>query len=514
MTTIEVAKRDIQGFITSGYGHTYHSAYLFLKITDREKAKGWLVDLIPQIITAESWRAGNPCLEQADAEKPPKLKPEKIANIAFSMEGLAAIGLPDAALRTFPAEMQQGMIEAVRALKLGDTQESAPEHWDLGGPANAPFDMLLFLHTGSDPDDNSAIDAYVAEQKASMDGRGIEVVYDERGGRRADDKEHFGFKDGIAQPPVFGINIYNKHGQPIKNPVKTGEFILGYPSQYNLYPVSPALPREADPEDILPPLNNPQPLYPLYRPGALKDLGANGTYVVFRKLRQHVAAFWRFLIEETQRADGTVNAERVIWMASKYVGRWPNGDPIVPEPDKLRDQDEFYYAERDLHGEQCPFGSHLRRSNPRDVFHPANPEISLETTAKHRIIRRGRNFGAHLFDPAGLDKPTAEVLAMLHALEDDDQPRGLHFFSVNANIQRQFEFIQESWANNPNFNAMYESKDPLIGDNDRAKQRPSYMKILTESAHIRSRPLPRFVTVMGGSYLFMPSLTALRYFAS
>jgi hypothetical protein len=42
---------------------------------------------------------------------------------------------------------------------------------------------------------------------------------------------------------------------------------------------------------------------------------------------------------------------------------------------------------------------------------------------------------------------------------------------------------------------------------------PSYMTIPHEPNLIRTTPLTRFVTVKGGAYCFMPSLTALRYLA-
>ena len=50
------AKADIQGFITSGYGHLPCGAFLFIEIRDREQARAWLKDLLPQVTTATSWR--------------------------------------------------------------------------------------------------------------------------------------------------------------------------------------------------------------------------------------------------------------------------------------------------------------------------------------------------------------------------------------------------------------------------------------------------------------------------
>jgi hypothetical protein len=85
---------------------------------------------------------------------------------------------------------------------------------------------------------------------------------------------------------------------------------------------------------------------------------------------------------------------------------------------------------------------------------------------------------------------------------------------VNASIRSQFEFVQQTWCNNPNFGGLNHSKDPIAGDHARLGEPPTRMTIPGSTASIRIGPLPRFVTVKGGAYLFMPSLTALRFLAS
>ena len=49
---------------------------------------------------------------------------------------------------------------------------------------------------------------------------------------------------------------------------------------------------------------------------------------------------------------------------------------------------------------------------------------------------------------------------------DDDEPRGLHFIVLCANIVRQFEFVQHTWVNNPKFDGLYDDVDPLVGRRD------------------------------------------------
>jgi len=511
MTNVENSKRDIQGFITSGFGHTYQAAYLFLRVGDLEPAKIWLKETIPVVMTAESWRPDS-APQSPDGEKPAKNYPSRMLNLAFSFEGLTAFNLSDTSLRSFPPEIQQGIAAEVRAQRLGDTEASDPQHWQVGGPTNTPFHILVILHADVEPQSDADIKLFVDEIVNGL--KGLDVSHIEWGYRRADDKEHFGFKDGIAQPKIRGINFYDRDGKSLGNPAETGEFILGHLNEYGLFPTVPVVPRGEDPDDILPPLNNPSDLYPLYTSTDLKDLGKNGTYVVYRKLRQHVVTFWQFLATEAQRIDGRVSTDRMLWLATKMVGRSPAGDPLVSHPEKLNHQDDFLYADQDPEGLFCPFGSHLRRSNPRDVLLPGSTKAALEAVSRHRIMRRGRVYGDSLFDLSLLNGvPDDAKLQFLLNLTEDDTDRGLHFLCVNTNIQRQFEFIQDNWTNNPDFNKLYQNKDPIIGDNAHSQQAPSYMTIPQTPVRYRTQALPRFVTVLGGAYLFMPSLTALRFLA-
>jgi len=99
-------------------------------------------------------------------------------------------------------------------------------------------------------------------------------------------------------------------------------------------------------------------------------------------------------------------------------------------------------------------------------------------------------------------------------MQDDGQPRGIHFFCVNTSIKSQFEFVQQAWVNNPHFNGLINNRDPLGGDNDPTVEVPSTMHIPGHATGLRTAPLPRFVAVKGGAYCFMPSVTALRFLSN
>ena len=230
-----------------------------------------------------------------------------------------------------------------------------------------------------------------------------------------DGREQFGFKDSISQPAVEGTGILGSN--PHEAPLKPGEFVLGY----------------EDENGDLPPV--PQP----------DVLGRNGTYAVFRKLHQRVAAFRRYLHEN---AAGPAEEEL---LAAKFVGRWPSGAPLALAPDKddpeLGADDErnnaFMYGD-DPRGLKCPVGAHARRMNARDAV--ITGQVRL-----HRMIRRGTNYGPSL--PPGV-------------LDDDGADRGLMFAFVGARLDRQFEFVQREWVNDGKFIGAPAERDPLIGVQD------------------------------------------------
>ena len=139
-------------------------------------------------------------------------------------------------------------------------------------------------------------------------------------------------------------------------------------------------------------------------------------------------------------------------------------------------------------GLSCPLGAHIRRSNPRDDIKPYPAAESLSMSEAHRLLRRARVFGPPLFDPTVLADPTsAACRAAILALADDGRARGIHFFCVNASIRSQFEFVQQTWCNNPRFGGLNDNKDPITGDNDRSDQPSSHMTIPGSPLRLRAR---------------------------
>jgi Dyp-type peroxidase family len=459
---------DIQGLVARGYGNLSAASFLLIFIEDADGARRWLGWLVESITRA--------------SERPR----DHSLNVAFTAHGLAKLGLDARVGSGFSSEFAGGMTTPHRRRLLGDVGADAPEVWAWGGPRTPEVDGLLMLYATAAPE----LDALRALHVARLSAEGMREVAT-LGTRELDAFEHFGFNDGISQPIIEGLS---KTG-PWADTLRAGEFILGYPNEYGLYTTRPFVTSSMDPRGLLPAHASQSGLH---------DLGRNGSYLVLRQLRQYVHRFWRYVDSATKRegADDPVARTR---LAAKMVGRWPSGAPIAlaPEADdeRLAGANDFGYHESDRYGHRCPIGAHVRRANPRDSLEPdPGSRRSIGIGKRHRILRRGRGYG-----------PRIDIEAALASDEDLGEERGLHFICLNANIARQFEFVQHTWINDPKFNGLYEDPDPLGGATPR---RQRAFTIQGTPLRTRLRGVPEFTSVRGGGYFFLPGIRALRYLAN
>ena len=333
-------------------------------------------------------------------------------------------------------------------------------------------------------------------------------------------REPFGFVDGVSQPVLDwsgartpGTSADVDYG----NLIAPGEFLLGYANEYGRLTGRPLLDPRSDPGNILPAAVD--------APGR-RDLGRNGAYLVFRQLSQDVRGFWRSVRGAAPEGGAETPARTM-------VGRRLSGEPLIgpagrsipgvgPAADDLR-RNGFTY-ETDPEGQACPFGAHVRRANPRTGDMPGgvgnwltrqlrrlgltreDPRADVVAAGRfHRILRRGREYGRFI-DLAKLSDP-----------DTDDLESGLHFLCLNANIARQFEFIQGAWLMSAKFGGLTGEQDPLMGN-----RRPFPAGVATDGFSLpkaagaarKIAPLPQFVTVRGGAYFFLPGLRALRFIAA
>jgi Dyp-type peroxidase family len=429
---------DIQSGALRERPSPYVGTYLLLRLDDRSSGRE-LVRRLHAVV--ESQRASDAPVDGTST------------TVAFTYQGLKALGVPQASLDSFAPEFRAGM--AARAAELGDVGDSSPEHWEkpLGSPdVHVAIAVLSPSDTRHQPVIENAL-------RARQELDGVELVWRQDCYQLANGRTSFGFKDGIGQPSVEGSGRAGSN--PEELPLKAGEIILGYP----------------DETGELSPMPVPE------------VLGRNGTYVVFRKLHTKVAAYRRYLAARTaSRAEADL-------LGAKMVGRWQSGAPLALTPDSDDPElgsdptrnNAFLYGD-DPRGFKCPVGAHARRANPRDAFdHDGSVDVRL-----HRMIRRGTSYGPML--PDGV-------------LDDDGVDRGIIFVFAGAYLKRQFEFVKTQWLNDGIFIGAPLEKDPLVGQTDGSGS----FTIPARPIRRRMHDLPPFVVTRGGEYCFAPGLRAMRW---
>jgi Dyp-type peroxidase family len=416
--------------------------YEFLSFKDTGDARKWLSGILGKVHSAANARA------TVDSD-------QRWVTVAFTWNGLRALGVDETSLATFPEEFKQGMV--ARATMLGDTGLNGPEHW-AGGLASPDLHAIVMLFARDAGERSRCISEHA---KLLGQCRTIEALstldleatppYDYA-------HDHFGYRDRLSQPVIEGSGDVPTPGSGA--PLKPGEFILGYPDESGLSP----------------PL--PQP----------EILTRNGSYMAYRRLEEHVGEFREFLREH----GGETRAGQEL-VAAKLMGRWRSGAPLVLAPEKddpvlgadNQRNNDFNYAKEDKFGYAVPLGSHMRRMNPRDTAANMN---------RHRMIRRGATYGPHL--PEGVP--------------DDGAERGIAAFIICASLIRQYEFAQNVWVNDRNFHELENERDPFGGNHDGTLE----FKIPKRPIRRKITGLPAFTTVRGGAYFFLPGLKALRHLAA
>ncbi|MEV4704217.1 hypothetical protein [Actinoplanes sp. NPDC049316] len=399
---------DIQGMVLRGFGHHHAAAHLFLRFGDPDAARAWLGGLAPRVTSA------------AQVQE----RPNRALHLGLSHAGLGALGVSAAQLSAFPEEFRAGMYAREPALSPGRGIE----------PWSAPFDGTGSVHAVLMVSATTAeiLDAWLRELRAEAagPGDGVRVVAEIRGERLLADPggrrtfvEHFGFADGLSTPLIDGYD-----DGPREELLPPGEFVLGLP--------------DVDGDEA--------------GRGGPAGLIRNGSFLVYRKLEQDVAAFRETTSAVADRFEGGAAD-----VGAALVGRTADGSSLA----------------------RCPVASHVRRANPLDTL-PGG----LRLSRRHMMLRRGIPYGPPL--PEGAP--------------DDGRERGLLFLAVMGDIHRQFEFVQTQWMADGNVFGRGGEQDVFTtAGGPRAR-------VLVEGEPPAYVPVPRpLVTCRGGEYFLLPGLAAL-----
>lgn len=517
-----------QGFVVTGFGTLPTGRALFLEFAwpgDAPPA-GWLNRLL----------AMAPITNAVPPDKGDPAAQTRAASIAFSGTGLRRIGLPETALASFARPFREGMFQEDRLRRLGDRRNG---EWlgtvIAGGPlwsANTPlrpevpsmpgaFDLppvgaaeqyigtgitvhaLLLLYT----QDEDAAETWTGEVQSQLavDSvnivRTLELVLDVEKVNKFS-REHFGFADALSQPLPYDDGDNERNAvlvddkptaqDPVQG-VPLGEFLIGYTNGHHEKAPGPMV--------VDSPEGSAAGLLPAKQAEGFRDLGLNGSYLVARELKQDVAAFWRSMEQNAaaMRARDPDHTRHITgdWLAERVIGRDRDGHLLCPANAKWpactdgSPDSSFLFYDRDAAATGCPPGSHVRRAFPRDALSPdtENKSTLLQAANNHRILRRGRKFGTKLQD----------------SLVDDGADRGLLFMCLNTDIDRQFEFVQQTWLLNSSFATLFKEVDPLVG--------PAGPMTIRDGQLRRVAHVDTFVSMVGGDYFFLPSLPALQFLA-
>jgi deferrochelatase/peroxidase EfeB len=507
---------DIQGDVLPGFRsrrhQTFHQTFFMARIAgNADEARDGLRLLLDDRVIS----TGRDVWDGSRGARTPAF-----VNVAFTARGLERLGRPigNAVLRSGLAGRSVG-----RKL-LGD-----PGGWRIGGPGPG-VDMVVNIgSTGLKPVTDKA------DLVRKLLGPAWVVDDEVDGALLHEGREHFGFRDGLAQPFISDDPAPRAGGKEAEGavwpnwkalglaaeaeqaavradeaqtelkvateewqaaveqagsqrvPVAIEERMAAAAAAANLLTAKADDKRRAAMREASNKIEMRRPGVPI-RPTkqvVVRDgdeFTANGSYMVWLQLEQRPAEFWaacRELASGVEKAfGGSVDEEAA---AAMLVGRHIDGIPLASHTDG-EIEDFSYFTDRA--GRACPAGAHIRLTNPRDV-----------ETADAMVLRRGIPYGAQ-----AADRNTR-----------DGVERGLIFVCYQADIEHQYEMLQGTFSN-----ASYETGQPSSRFPDAViSQRGrdgSTVEIASPSGRgsFGMRLHNTWVVPHGGLYLFVPSMAALR----
>jgi Dyp-type peroxidase family len=578
---------SIQGMILTGFNKDFRHL-IFLKVkadtpTRLKAFKKWLKTESDHVATAAEVIAFNRLFQATRTRRKGEgtIKSTWMA-VALSQKLLNTLTRGNA--KFADKAFMQGL--AKRSKDLGDpdgNDKYAPNNWLVGGKHNEA-DMLVVIEA----DDSSDLGAHTARffqavDEANKEHSGlIEEIFRDQGGNPQpplSGHEHFGFLDGVSQPGIRGLLSKDKsdpltyrqnphrrdqledprkrasknnllqpaQGKPGQDLLHPGEFIFGYPRQTSTSPKKSDFSDGPNPKPGRNSLKSvPQADGTVLKKNAGPAWAKDGSFLVYRRLRQDVGAFHKFLFETGKKLTEPLALDSASrFVGSQLVGRWPSGCPVLRSSDidirKIGDDDcannnfEFGgptpkisknpkdpgacvdtkrpHSAGDTDGAKCPFTGHIRKAYPRDDETMGSEFPNESNTQTHRLLRRGLPYGP--VSNSSFDSPD---------VDGDKVDRGLQFLCFQTSIENQFEFVIKKFFNNPNFKEKMEANpgstpatqggglDPILGQNRGGKREFNIMlpDVNGELKPVRLSTDDDWVHPTAGGYFFTPSLKALK----
>ncbi|WP_199748109.1 Dyp-type peroxidase [Actinomadura sp. WAC 06369] len=503
---------NIQGNVLAAFNKDQQT-FLLLRFTDAAKARQWLGRMEPMISDTREVEDFNERFSERRrllGHDPADMAATWVG-MALTVEALRMVG--DETIKkdlrdpgNLPRESTMAAFlqgAAKRADILGDTGADDPRHWYFGHevPGQDDWNVHAIVTVAADrPEDlrnrlSRIRDLCARHQVAEVYEQAATTLPGKAAGH-----EHFGFKDGVSQPGVkqFHRPEPSRAGERMNRPgtvlVDPGEFVLG------------AAPHTIEDGLIKRPAGDGRAQ--LDCPEWMKD----GSFMVLRRLRQDVAGWWA----QIERLGGDRSAEQKDRLAARMVGRWRSGAPLAHHPDVdphtsgVRMDNDFDYRD-DPAGYDTPRCAHIRKMHPRNGLAEQPPDEG-KAAAKRRLIRRGIPFGPK-FDPATGEGNGA------------DTERGLVFVAFCSDLAEQFEFLQQSWANNDDFpnkvvpglpnSEKPDGVDPVIGSSPSMTCRFYERPAKEDGADVpQELKIERFVRTQGTEYALTPSKKLIRRLAA
>lgn len=513
----EIQGNSILGFMKPRMG------VMALSFGDIDAARKWIAGIALQVTTIEDMLPSRLAVRKERLErrvsagftKVVETLDDRWVNVAFSHAALEELlGKDEFEDEAFKAGL------AARSSLLGDPVEPGaegnPRNWVFGGPGREADVLLVF---GADRE--ATMTEMMAKHGQAAQQAGMTVLYEERGGKLdAEGHEHFGFQDGISQPGVRGRLDPETYltERTIAPDVLPEAWLYGRPGQYLVWPGSFVFGYETPGADPMLPA-------PPALPGPAWS--RNGSYVVYRRLRQDVAGFRAFAAEAakdlSQQGMAGVTAST---LEATLFGRWPSGAPMARVPggddsalgrDPLANNhfdfaadtptlqlagggttNTYPEAHADPVGVTCPLAAHIRKVNTRDV---ASDQGGRRSSFQRRLLRRGLPYG-QVLPESGLDP--------------DDGDRGLMFLSFQASIVDQFELLNSAWMSDPISPRSPSGHDIVIGQNGQpgeGRQRNCTLFGRDQKGELTQgsvSAMKDFVIPTGGGYFFSPSVSAMQ----